>query len=65
MTCAICSAAGASVTLKALNGLPVGVAACDPCRAAVQRHDLGVSVRGGELVMYGIDGRRMVHPFRR
>lgn len=64
MNCAICFSPCASVTVKALNGLPLGVVACDPCRSAVQRRDLGVSVRpNGELDIYGLDGRRHAHPF--
>ena len=57
MTCAICHSEGAAVTTKALNGLPKGVVACDDCRQAVQRRQVGVVLRrDGSLSI--TDGRK-------
>lgn len=54
--CAICGGSPATVTKRALNGLPVGVVACDACREAVKRREVGVVVReGGSL--HVTDGR--------
>lgn len=44
--CAICGDPSGSITTKALNGLPVGVIACDDCRQAVRRREVGVTIRG-------------------
>jgi hypothetical protein len=49
VNCVVCSQPG-TVTTKALNGLPVGVVACDDCRAAVKRREVGV-------VLHVTDGR--------
>ena len=65
MICALCAAPEASVTVKPLNGLPVGVICCEACRQAVQRRDLGVTVDGvglfERLRIYGVDGRGQEH----
>lgn len=63
VACEICGGPEASETKKPLNGLPVGVVACDLCREAVKRRDLGVSHRKQPaLVIVGTDGRGQSHP---
>lgn len=57
MICQICQSPGGRVTTRALNGLPLGVVACDDCREAVRRRQVGVVVRAdGSLDI--TDGRR-------
>lgn len=57
--CAICGGPDASVTTKPLNGLPLQVVACEDCRAAVRRRQVGVSRRAdGSLSV--TDGRKVV-----
>lgn len=53
--CVVCGAEG-TVTVKPLNGLPVGIVACDACRAAVQRREVGV-VRCENGTLCVTDGR--------
>ena len=54
--CAICGCPEAELTVKPLNGLPVGVMACRACREAVRRREVGVTVRpDGQLSI--TDGR--------
>jgi hypothetical protein len=57
MTCQICSASSAFVQAKFMNGLPIGVVACDECRAAVKRREVGV-VKLADGSLYVTDGRR-------
>jgi predicted nucleic acid-binding Zn ribbon protein len=52
--CVICGSDGTATT-KRLNGLPVGVVACDECRAAVHRREVGVVVTAKGF--YVTDGR--------
>lgn len=62
MICALCGGPDATITTKRLNGLPVGMIACQACRDAVQRRDLGVTVDFfGDLHVYGTDGRGQTH----
>ncbi len=53
--CAICGAPGAATT-KPLNGLPVGVPACDECREAVKQRQVGV-VKRESWELHITDGR--------
>lgn len=55
--CAVCGGKRASVTVKPLNGLPRGVLACEDCRGAVERREVGVVVRPGGA-LHVTDGRR-------
>jgi len=52
--CVVCGRDG-TVTTKALNGLPLGVAACEGCREAVVLRQVGVSLRNGKV--HVTDGR--------
>lgn len=45
LVCAVCGWPDATVTKRALNGLPIGVVACDTCREAVKRREVGVSIQ--------------------
>jgi len=60
MTCVICHGYGATETVRALNGLPLGVIACDSCREAVKRRQVGV-VRRPDGSLYITDGRFMLN----
>lgn len=42
--CAVCESPDAKATTQWLNGLPAGVVACDECRAAVKRRQVGVTI---------------------
>jgi hypothetical protein len=49
LNCVVCQSPG-TVTRKALNGLPLGVVACEDCRQAVLARKVGVVVReNGDL----------------
>lgn len=49
-SCVICFGPDATMTTKALNGLPVGVVACEGCRQAVRDRIVGVTVRADGAV---------------
>lgn len=56
--CQSCETAPGTPTTKALNGLPLGVIACDECREAVKRREVGVVIRRpGDGSLYITDGR--------
>ena len=44
MACLVCGLPGA-VTVKPLNGLPIGAVVCESCRQAVRDRQVGISRR--------------------
>lgn len=59
--CRICGGPDATETTKALSGLPKGVLACDECRAAVKRREVGV-VRNRDGILHITDARKAAEP---
>lgn len=59
MSCVVCGQPGTPTT-RALNGLPLGVVACDDCREAVGRREVGVVIRPDDS-LHITDGRAWVH----
>lgn len=55
VACVVCGADG-TVTRKALNGLPLGVVICAPCKAAIGNREVGI-VRRPDGTLHITDGR--------
>jgi hypothetical protein len=55
--CAICGSSPATVQTRPMDALPVGVAACRECRAAIARCEVGV-VRRADGTLHITDGRQ-------
>ena len=64
MRCEICNNAEGKRQARAMNGLPMGVWACEHCRDRVRHCDLGITIEDGGILLHiaGIDGRGQHHP---